>query len=83
MEYKPDPIPSNVGRTYTWTPDTVLPTDNNVGSGASHLTEYTSGVYHTNTSTAIGSLIYLDEAIDNAEAGVGTARLTVVVGNED
>ncbi len=83
LEYEPDPIPSNIGRTYTWTPDSVLPTGNNVGSGASHLTEYTPGVYHANTSTGSGSLIYLDNAIDNAEAVVSTARLTVIVGNED
>ncbi len=80
LEYSPDPIPSNVGRTYSWTPDSTLPTGNNVGSGASHLTEYTPGVYHANTSTGSGSLIYLDEAIGNCEAVTATARVTIIVG---
>ncbi|WP_204346611.1 fibronectin type III domain-containing protein [Psychroserpens algicola] len=80
LEYSPDPIPSNVGRTYSWTPDSDLPIGNNVGSGASHLTEYTPGVYHANTSTGSGSLIYLDEAIDNCEAVTATARVTIIIG---
>ncbi|WP_299226629.1 hypothetical protein [uncultured Psychroserpens sp.] len=83
LDYAPDPIPSNVGRTYTWTPETVLPTGNNVGSGASHLTEYTPGVYHANTSTGSGSLIYLPDAISNCEAVTATARLTVIVGEQN
>ena len=83
LEYAPDPIPSNVGRTYSWTPDSVLPTGNNVGSGSSHLTEYTPGVYHANTSTGSGSLIYLDDAIANCESVMATARVTIIVGDED
>ena len=83
IEYIPSLIPSNVGRTYSWTPDTNLPTGNNVGSGASHLTEYTPGVYHANTSTGSGSLIYLDSAIANCEATIGRARVTIVVGDQD
>lgn len=81
IEYAPVPIPSNLGRTYSWTPDSVLPTGNNVGSGSSHLTEYTPGVYHANTSTGSGSLIYLDSAIANCESVMATARVTVIVGN--
>lgn len=81
LDYEPDPIPSNVGRTYSWTPESVLPTGNNVGSGASHLTEYTPGVYHANTSTGSGSLIYLDDAIANAASVVATARVTITVGD--
>ncbi len=81
LEYSPDPIPSNVGRTYSWTPESTLPTGNNVGSGASHLTEYTTGVYHANTSTGSGSSIYLDEAIANCEAVMATARVTIIVGD--
>ncbi|MEY8848555.1 hypothetical protein AB9K26_07055 [Psychroserpens sp. XS_ASV72] len=80
LEYSPDPIPSNVGRTYSWTPNSNLPTGNNVGSGSSHLTEYTPGVYHANTSTGSGSLIYLNDAIANCEAVNATARVTVIVG---
>ncbi len=80
LDYAPDPIPSNVGRTYSWTPESNLPTGNNVGSGSSHLTEYTPGIYHANTSTGSGSLIYLDEAIANCEAVVATARVTIIVG---
>lgn len=83
LEYDPDPIPSNIGRVYYWTPDDNLPTGNNVGSGASHLTEYTPGVYHANTSTGSGSLIYLPDAISYNEALIGTARLTVIVGNDN
>ncbi len=83
LEYSPDPIPSNVGRTYSWTPDSNLPTGNNVGSGSSHLTEYTPGVYHANTSTGSGSLIYLQDAIDNCESVVATARVTVIVGEQN
>ncbi|WP_138433191.1 fibronectin type III domain-containing protein [Winogradskyella algicola] len=80
LDYAPDPIPSNVGRTYSWTPESNLPTGNNVGSGSSHLTEYSPGVYHANTSTGSGSLIYLDDAIANCEAVVATARVTIIVG---
>lgn len=80
LDYAPDPIPSNVGRTYSWTPESNLPTGNNVGSGSSHLTEYTPGIYHANTSTGSGSLIYLDDAIANCEAVVATARVTIIVG---
>ncbi|MFD2726684.1 hypothetical protein [Hyunsoonleella rubra] len=80
LTYAPDPIPSNVGRTYSWTPDSVLPTGNSVGSGASHLTEYTPGVYHANTSTGSGSLIYLDSAIANCEAVNAKARVTITIG---
>jgi hypothetical protein len=80
LEYSPDPIPSNIGRIYSWTPNSNLPTGNNVGSGASHLTEYTPGVYHANTSTGSGSLIYLDQAIANCEAVTATARVTIIIG---
>lgn len=83
LDYSPDPIPSNVGRTYTWTPDSDLPTGNNVGSGASHLTEYTPGIYHANTSTGSGSLIYLNDAIAYASSVMATARLTVIVGESN
>lgn len=81
LEYAPDPIPSNVGRTYYWTPESNLPAGNNVGSGSSHLTEYTPGVYHANTSTGSGSLIYLDDAIAYCEAVDATARVTIIVGD--
>lgn len=83
LEYSPDPIPSNVGRTYSWTSNSNLPTGNNVGSGSSHLTEYSPGVYHANTSTGSGSLIYLDEAIANCESVNATARVTIIVGEQD
>ncbi len=80
LTYAPDPIPSNVGRTYSWKPGDVLPTGNNIGSGASQLTEYTPGVYHANTSSGSGSLIYLDSAITNCEAVIAKARVTILVG---
>jgi hypothetical protein len=80
LTYTPDPIPSNVGRNYIWKPSDVLPTGNNVGSGASHLTEYTPGVYHANTSNGSGSLIYLNDAIANCEAVMAKARVTITVG---
>ncbi|APY07781.1 hypothetical protein BWZ20_05480 [Winogradskyella sp. J14-2] len=82
LDYAPDPIPSNVGRTYSWTPESNLPTGNNVGSGSSHLTEYTPGVYHANTSTGSGSLVYLESAIANCEAVDATARVTIIVGQQ-
>lgn len=82
-EHVPSLIPSNVGRTYSWTPDDALPTGNNVGSGASMLTEFTPGVYHANTTTGSGPMSGFPDAQNFYEALVGTARLTVVVGGQN
>ena len=80
LTYEPDVIPSNVGRTYTWTPETVLLTGNNVGTGAGVLVEYTPGVYHCPLSVVGGPMSGFDEAQSDYAAQQGTARLTVIVG---
>ena len=79
-EHVPPLIPSNVGRTYSWTPDDVLPTGNNVGSGASMLTEFSPGIYHANTTTGSGGLASLPDALAFYQALEGTATLTVTIG---
>lgn len=83
LDYTPDPIPSNVGRTYSWTPDDVLPTGNNVSSGASQLTEFSPGIYHANTATGSGPMSAFADVQNYYESLVATARLTVIVGNNE
>lgn len=83
-EYSLNTIPATLGRTYSWTPDDVLPTGNNVGTGSSGLSEFSSGIYHANThvsgahisnTSAIGSLHTYYSAI------TGTAEVTIIIGN--
>lgn len=83
LTYEPDVIPSNVGRTYSWTPDTNLPTGNNVGTGSGVLVEYTPGVYHCTLSVVGATIDQFDLFQSLYEAQVGTARLTVIVGEQD
>ncbi|WP_299275790.1 hypothetical protein [uncultured Psychroserpens sp.] len=80
LDYTPDVIPSNVGRTYSWTPDDNLPQGNNVGSGASHLVEYTPGIYHANTSTSSGPLSGFSDVENYYASIVANAQLTITVG---
>jgi hypothetical protein len=83
LTYEPDVIPSNVGRTYSWTPDTNLPTGNNVGTGAGVLVEFTPGVYHCTLSVVGATIDQFDFFESLYAAQVGTARLTVIVGEQD
>lgn len=79
-DYSLNTIPATIGRTYSWTPDDVLPTGNNVGTGSSGLTEFSPGVYHANThvsSVAVGSPALAD-LLDYYAAISGTAELTIV-----
>jgi hypothetical protein len=83
LEYAPDVIPSNVGRTYSWTPDSNLPTGNNVGTGAGVLVEFTPGVYHCTLSVVGATIDQFDVSQNLYEAQIGTARLTVILGEQD
>jgi len=82
LDYTPDVIPSNIGRSYSWTPDDVLPTGNNIGSGASHLTEFSSGVYHANTSTSSGPMSSFPAVESYYASIVSSAELTIIVGQD-
>jgi hypothetical protein len=83
LEYAPDVIPSNVGRTYSWTPDSNLPTGNNVGTGAGVLVEFTPGVYHCTLSVSGGPSYVFAQTQSAYAAQQGKARLTVIVGDQD
>jgi len=83
LEYDPDVIPSNVGRTYSWTPDSNLPTGNNVGTGAGVLVEFTPGVYHCTLSVSGGPSSGFAQAQSAYAAQHGRARLTVIVGDQE
>ncbi len=65
-DYSLNTIPATIGRTYGWTPESVLPTGDNVGTGSSGLTEFSPGVYHANTHVS-------SNGISNAKA---TANIT-------
>ncbi|PWH81694.1 hypothetical protein DIS18_13510 [Algibacter marinivivus] len=82
LDYTPDVIPSNVGRTYFWKPDDSIRQGNDVGSGASHLTEFSPGLYHANTTTGSGPMSNFPNVKSYYESIVATARLTVIVGQE-
>lgn len=81
LDFTPDLIPSNVGRTYSWTPEDMLPTGNNVGSGASMLTEFSPGIYHANATTGSGPLSNFAAAEAFFASIVSTAEVTIVIGN--
>lgn len=83
LTWTPNLIPTNVGRTYSWTPDDILPTGNNVGSGASQLTEFTPGIYHANGTTGSGPMSSFPDVESYFASIEATARLTVVVGEQD
>ncbi|WP_298554862.1 hypothetical protein [uncultured Algibacter sp.] len=80
LDYTPDVIPSNVGRTYFWKLGDSIRQGNNVGSGASHLTEFSPGLYHANTSTGSGPMSAFADAQSYYKSIVSTARLTIIVG---
>nr|WP_321232829.1 hypothetical protein [uncultured Psychroserpens sp.] len=82
LDFTPDLIPSNVGRTYSWTPDDVLPTGNNVGSGASMLTEFSPGIYHANATTGSGPMSNFAAAESYYASIVSSAKLTIVIGQD-
>lgn len=81
LSYTPDVIPSNIGRNYSWTPDDILPTGNNVGSGASMLTEFNPGIYHANTSTSSGPMSSFTDVENYYASIVATAKLTIILGS--
>ena len=58
----------------------MLPTGNNVGSGASMLTEFSPGIYHANATTGSGPLSGLAEAQSFYGSIVSTAEVTIVIG---
>lgn len=82
LDYTPDVIPSNVGRTYFWKPDDSIRQGNDVGSGASHLTEFSPGLYHANTTTGSGPMSNFPNVKSYYESIVATARLTVIIRQE-
>ncbi|WP_298553575.1 hypothetical protein [uncultured Algibacter sp.] len=79
-EYSLNTSPATIGRSYSWKPEDDLPTGNNVGTGSSGLTEFSSGVYHANThvsgahvtnAAAVSQLVFYYGAI------TGSAELTI------
>lgn len=83
-DYSLNTIPATIGRTYSWTPDDVLPTGNNVGTGSSGLTEFSPGVYHANTNVSganVANTSAISDLIAYYSAITGTAELTIVLGS--
>lgn len=83
-EYSLNTIPATLGRTYSWTPDDVLPTGNNVGTGSSGLTEFSNGIYHANTHVSgahVSNTSAIDGLVSYYSAITGTAELTITIGS--
>lgn len=85
-EYSLNTVPTTIGRTYTWTPDDMLPTGNNVGTGSSGLTEFSNGIYHANTHVSganVSNTSAIDGLVTYYSAITGTAELTIILGSNE
>ena len=79
-EYSLNKVLATIGRSYSWKPGDNLPKGNNVGSGSSGLTEFSSSVCHANTHVSgahVSNAAAIAQMHSYYGAITGTAELTV------